>query len=103
MAQGLLSTGFASCGKRETLSELEKRTLWTCFKMDRLLSCGKRRQAMFSDGDMHFSLPVNDTQFLFGQSPQPTTMIILFFSFEVYGSGREFIRGSPRAEEDSLV
>ncbi|EXA44176.1 hypothetical protein FOVG_05676 [Fusarium oxysporum f. sp. pisi HDV247] len=70
MAQGLLSTGFASCGKRETLSELEKRTLWTCFKMDRLLSCGKRRQAMFPDGDMHFSLPVNDTQFLFGQSPQ---------------------------------
>ncbi|KAF5626978.1 hypothetical protein F52700_8461 [Fusarium sp. NRRL 52700] len=70
MAQGLLSTGFASCGKRETLSELEKRTLWTCFKMDRLLSCGKRRQAMFSDGDMHFSLPVNDTQFLFGQNPQ---------------------------------
>ncbi|KAH7164915.1 hypothetical protein DER46DRAFT_558350 [Fusarium sp. MPI-SDFR-AT-0072] len=70
MAQGLLSTGFASCGKRETLSELEKRTLWTCFKMDRLLSCGKRRQAMFSDGDMHFSLPVNDNQFLFGQSTQ---------------------------------
>ncbi|SCN63883.1 uncharacterized protein FFB20_00100 [Fusarium fujikuroi] len=74
MAQGLLSTGFASCGKRETLSELEKRTLWTCFKMDRLLSCGKRRQAMFADGDMHFSLPVNDTQFLFGQTPQPTTV-----------------------------
>ncbi|RKL50045.1 hypothetical protein BFJ70_g1215 [Fusarium oxysporum] len=70
MAQGLLSTGFASCGKKETLSELEKRTLWTCFKMDRLLSCGKRRQAMFPDGDTHFSLPVNDTQFLFGQSPQ---------------------------------
>ena len=71
MAQGLLSTGFASCGKRETLSELEKRTLWTCFKMDRLLSCGKRRQAMFPDEEMHFSLPVNDTQFLFGQTSQP--------------------------------
>ncbi|KAG8677659.1 hypothetical protein FPOAC1_003686 [Fusarium poae] len=70
MAQGLLSTGFASCGKRETLSELEKRTLWTCFKMDRLLSCGKRRQAMFPDEEMHFSLPVNDTQFLFGQASQ---------------------------------
>ncbi|KAF5984227.1 hypothetical protein FCOIX_2730 [Fusarium coicis] len=38
--------------------------------MDRLLSCGKRRQAMFADGDMHFSLPVNDNQFLFGQSPR---------------------------------
>ncbi|KAF5253742.1 hypothetical protein FANTH_1434 [Fusarium anthophilum] len=83
MAQGLLSTGFASCGKRETLSELEKRTLWTCFKMDRLLSCGKRRQAMFSDGDMHFSLPVNDTQFLFGQSPQAAP---IDDSLKVYGS-----------------
>ncbi|KAF5666695.1 hypothetical protein FCIRC_10105 [Fusarium circinatum] len=82
MAQGLLSTGFASCGKRETLSELEKRTLWTCFKMDRLLSCGKRRQAMFSDGDMHFSLPVNDTQFLFGQSTQAAP---IDDSLKVYG------------------
>ncbi|KAM5352899.1 hypothetical protein ACJ41O_005621 [Fusarium nematophilum] len=66
MAQGLLSTGFAGCSKKETLSELEKRTLWTCFKMDRLLSCGKRRQAMFPDGQMHFSLPMNDARFLFG-------------------------------------
>ncbi|KAM0189634.1 hypothetical protein ACHAPQ_004990 [Fusarium lateritium] len=74
MAQGLLSTGFASYGKRETLSELEKRTLWTCFKMDRLLSCGKRRQAMFPDEDMHFSLPVNDTQFLFGQASQSSPL-----------------------------
>ncbi|KAJ4265348.1 hypothetical protein NW762_004633 [Fusarium torreyae] len=74
MAQGLLSTGFASCGKKETLSELEKRTLWTCFKMDRLLSCGKRRQAMFPDEEMHFSLPINDAQFLFGQSIQPSTI-----------------------------
>ncbi|RGP58903.1 hypothetical protein FSPOR_11711 [Fusarium sporotrichioides] len=82
MAQGLLSTGFASCGKRETLSELEKRTLWTCFKMDRLLSCGKRRQAMFPDEDMHFSLPVNDTQFLFGQVSQNAS---LDASLRMYG------------------
>ncbi|RGP80568.1 hypothetical protein FLONG3_1307 [Fusarium longipes] len=82
MAQGLLSTGFASCGKRETLSELEKRTLWTCFKMDRLLSCGKRRQAMFPDEEMHFSLPVNDTQFLFGQATQTSS---LHESLGVYG------------------
>ncbi|KAF5679622.1 hypothetical protein FHETE_787 [Fusarium heterosporum] len=74
MAQGLLSTGFASCGKRETLSELGKRTLWTCFKMDKLLSCGKRRQAMFPDEEMHFSLPVNDTQFLFGQTSEPISL-----------------------------
>ncbi|GKU19785.1 unnamed protein product [Fusarium langsethiae] len=83
MAQGLLSTGFASCGKRETLSELEKRTLWTCFKMDRLLSCGKRRQAMFPDEDLHFSLPVNDTQFLFGQVSQNAS---LDTSLRMYGS-----------------
>ncbi|KAL6922368.1 hypothetical protein FSST1_006394 [Fusarium sambucinum] len=82
MAQGLLSTGFASCGKRETLSELEKRTLWTCFKMDRLLSCGKRRQAMFPDEEMHFSLPVNDTQFLFGQASQNAS---LDMSLRIYG------------------
>lgn len=82
MAQGLLSTGFASCGKRETLSELEKRTLWTCFKMDRLLSCGKRRQAMFPDEEMHFSLPVNDTQFLFGQPSQSDD---LDTSLRIYG------------------
>ncbi|KAF4452345.1 hypothetical protein F53441_4797 [Fusarium austroafricanum] len=74
MAQGLLSTGFATCSKRETLSELEKRTLWTCFKMDRLLSCGKRRQAMFPDEEMHFSPPANDTQFLFGQVSQMSSV-----------------------------
>ncbi|KAF5017673.1 hypothetical protein F66182_10388 [Fusarium sp. NRRL 66182] len=74
MAQGLLSTGFAGCVKKETLSELEKRTLWTCFKMDRLLSCGKRRQAMFPDEDMHFSLPIDDAQFLFGQGTRPCTI-----------------------------
>ncbi|KAF4973075.1 hypothetical protein FZEAL_9425 [Fusarium zealandicum] len=73
MAQGLLSTGFAGCTKKETLSELEKRTLWTCFKMDMLLSCGKRRQAMFPDEVMHFSYPLNDAQFLFGpQAPAST-------------------------------
>ncbi|KAI8685177.1 Zn(2)-C6 fungal-type domain-containing protein [Fusarium keratoplasticum] len=74
MAQGLLSTGFAGCSKGETLSEIEKRTLWTCFKMDKLLSCGKRRQAMFPDQDLHFSLPINDAQFLFGAqaTPAPT-------------------------------
>nr|CEG05723.1 unnamed protein product [Fusarium clavum] len=42
--------------------------------MDRLLSCGKRRQAMFPDEEMHFSLPVNDTQFLFGQPSQPPAL-----------------------------
>ncbi|KAM0227141.1 hypothetical protein ACHAPO_011774 [Fusarium lateritium] len=50
--------------------------------MDRLLSCGKRRQAMFPDEEMHFSLPVNDTQFLFGQASQNAS---LDMSLRIYG------------------
>ncbi|KAF7561193.1 hypothetical protein G7046_g2954 [Stylonectria norvegica] len=65
MAQGLLSVGLPGSEKR-SLSEVEKRTVWACFVMDKLLSCGKRRQAMFNLENMELSLPLNDAEFAFG-------------------------------------
>lgn len=72
MTQGLLSTGLSSHG-RGTLSELEKRTMWTCFVMDKLLSCGTRRQAMFHD-KLHIALPIDDIEYALGRHTQTATL-----------------------------
>ncbi|KAK7421470.1 hypothetical protein QQX98_002169 [Neonectria punicea] len=65
MVQGLLGTKLSDIGKG-TVSELESRTLWSCFAVDKLLSCGTRRPAMFNLHTM-VHLPLNDADFAFGE------------------------------------
>lgn len=45
--------------------EVRRRTLWSCFIMDRMLSAGKYRPTMISVGQLKVQLPCSDDQFLF--------------------------------------
>ncbi|KPM35820.1 hypothetical protein AK830_g10757 [Neonectria ditissima] len=69
MAQGLLGAKLSDVGEG-AVSELENRTLWSCFAVDKLLSCGKRRPAMFDLQSM-VHLPLSDADFAFGERNAP--------------------------------
>jgi hypothetical protein len=45
--------------------EVRRRTLWSCFVMDRMLSAGKYRPTMISSQKLKVQLPCSDDQFLF--------------------------------------
>jgi len=47
--------------------EVRRRTLWSCFVMDRLLSAGKNRPNMILVDDLQVQLPCSEDDFLFGQ------------------------------------
>lgn len=66
MAQGILNVHISSSRKRP-LSEKERRTFWTCFAMDRLLSCGKGRPVMLTWETMDIPLPGKHTSFVYGE------------------------------------
>ena len=61
------SLGKDSSNDRENAIEKEvrRRTLWTCFVMDRMLSAGKYRPTMISAMQLKVRLPCSDDQFLF--------------------------------------
>lgn len=46
-------------------AEERRRTAWTCFLMDSLLSGGKRRRRLLSAGDVHIQLPCTADDFHF--------------------------------------
>lgn len=52
---------------REELTKLEvqRRTWWSCFIMDRMLAAGKRRPTMINVGKLKVQLPGSDDNFLF--------------------------------------
>jgi hypothetical protein len=47
--------------------EIRDRTIWSCFVMDRLLSCGKDRPTIFVTTDMNKFLPLSEEDFAFGE------------------------------------
>lgn len=57
------------CNSREDfiLAEERRRTAWTCFLMDSLLSGGKRRVRALSSRDMNVQLPCDSEYFNFGE------------------------------------
>ncbi|ESZ93958.1 hypothetical protein SBOR_5661 [Sclerotinia borealis F-4128] len=50
--------------------EVRRRTFWSCFIMDRMLSAGKARPTMIESSILRVQLPCSDDQFLFTQSVQ---------------------------------
>ena len=55
-------------GKDRTIEkEVRRRTMWSCFVMDRLLSAGKNRPNMILVDNLRVRLPCSDDEFLFGQ------------------------------------
>ena len=92
MAQGSLSMNPSVTG-RQPLSEIEKRTIWTCFVMDKLLSCGKRRQEIFDLEAMDVPLPLNDADFVFGPEATSSSSInqLLYPPQTLYGTGDYFL------------
>lgn len=50
--------------------EVRRRTFWSCFIMDRMLSAGKARPTMVDSDILRVQLPCSDDQFLFTQSVQ---------------------------------
>lgn len=53
--------------------EVRRRTLWSCFIMDRMLSAGKNRPTMISIERLAVQLPCSDDQFLFAHNG-PTSL-----------------------------
>ncbi|KAH8164635.1 hypothetical protein CIB48_g3598 [Xylaria polymorpha] len=51
------------------LSEVEIRTMWTYFTIDKLLSCGKQRPAMMNPEDIEVRMPQSEEDFVFGSEP----------------------------------
>jgi hypothetical protein len=52
--------------------EVQRRTVWACYIMDRLVSCGKNRPTMLGTKDMTLNLPSSEDDFDFGTlSPSP--------------------------------
>jgi hypothetical protein len=60
-------TAKASASPREDAidKEVRRRTLWSCFIMDRMLAAGKYRPTMMSVNNLRVQLPCSDDQFLF--------------------------------------
>ncbi|KAJ8132832.1 hypothetical protein O1611_g793 [Lasiodiplodia mahajangana] len=52
------------------LSEVEIRTMWTYFAIDKLLSCGKQRPAMMKPEDIEVRMPQSEEDFVFGAEPR---------------------------------
>lgn len=48
-------------------SEVRRRTLWSCFIMDRMLSGGRRRRFMIQVEDLCVQLPCSEEAFFFGE------------------------------------
>jgi hypothetical protein len=48
--------------------EIQRRTFWSCFLMDRWMSCGKRRPQLFDVHDIETQLPCSDIAFMNGQT-----------------------------------
>jgi hypothetical protein len=51
--------------------EVRRRTFWSCFVMDRMLSAGKYRPNMISVDQLLVQLPRSDNDFMFGRQAQP--------------------------------
>lgn len=68
-AQNLLKANghTAEATEREVLTEREvrRRTLWSCFIMDRMLAAGKYRPTMMNVDRLRVQLPCSDEKFLF--------------------------------------
>ncbi|KAI0120101.1 hypothetical protein GGR51DRAFT_496357 [Nemania sp. FL0031] len=52
------------------LSEVEIRTMWTYFAIDKLLSCGKQRPAMMKPEDIEVRMPQSEEDFVFAGEPR---------------------------------
>ncbi len=52
------------------LSEVEIRTMWTYFAIDKLLSCGRQRPAMMKPEDIEVRMPQSEEAFVFGAEPR---------------------------------
>lgn len=60
--------GIKPQAKDQTIEkEVRRRTMWSCFVMDRLLSAGKNRPNMISVDRLKVQLPCSEDEFLFGQ------------------------------------
>ena len=92
MAQGSLI--LSSLGRKpmpsEPLSTSESRTVWTCFVVDRLLSCGRQRPALLRLEEMEIDLPSSDEAYALGSPlsfPIPKTNLGFDYSFRIILQG----------------
>lgn len=61
-------TGETSCTMAMIREETRIRTIWSCYAMDRILSCGKDRPTAFDSTDMQIPLPLSESDYAFGYS-----------------------------------
>ncbi|KAI1816742.1 hypothetical protein GGS20DRAFT_536751 [Poronia punctata] len=76
---------------RTILSEVEVRTVWTSFVIDKLLSCGQQRPAMMRPGDLNVRMPQSEEDFVFGTEP---SVLLSFDDIMSDASLRKHVSGS---------
>ena len=57
---------FATNADSAITQEVRNRTIWSCFTMDRLMSCGKGRPSIFVSTEMQIPLPLSELDYAFG-------------------------------------
>lgn len=77
MSQALrptLNSGSSGIRSNEYLTiiqqETRDRTVWSCYIMDRLLSCGKNRPTIFDSAEMLVPLPMSEADYAFGEAKE---------------------------------
>jgi hypothetical protein len=81
--------------------EIQRRTFWSCFIMDRWTSCGKKRPQLFDVNDIETQLPCSEAAFSHGQRVRTR---MLGETDEVYAQRRqEEDNKAKRAREDHTI
>lgn len=65
----IIERGSKAISNTPVLSEVEIRTMWTYFAIDKLLSCGRQRPAMMKPEDIEVRMPQSEEDFVFGSEP----------------------------------
>lgn len=60
----------------ELEQEVQNRTLWSCFILDRLIFCGKSQPPALSISSLYTHWPIGERDFAFGQSSGPRHVMI---------------------------
>lgn len=86
----LIERGSKATSNTTVLSEIEIRTMWTYFAIDKLLSCGRQRPAMMKPEDIEVHMPQSEEDFVFGSEPR---RLLSFEDLERDASLRKQISG----------
>jgi hypothetical protein len=84
-------------------SEAQRRTLWSCYFLERCLSSGTFRPTVLRNGDIKIQLPSSERSFLFGQKVRTTLISDALVDFHGVLNGESESRPGDIAPSPSLA